>query len=64
MDSGLDALMLTLVTRTIVGSLACVAFTTVLHVVFVDAESFIDFGTKSFIVVDPITMLVQKRIQG
>ncbi len=36
-------------------------FATVLHVIFVDGQGFVDFGTEGIIIVNPITMSVSSK---
>jgi hypothetical protein len=61
---GLNTLRLSLIARAFLAIWTSSAFTTILHVVLVDTESFVDFGTKGVIVVDPIIMSVRQRYCG
>jgi hypothetical protein len=58
---GLNGLGLSLSSRHFLAVRTSVAFTTILHVVLVDTESFIHLGTKSFIIVDPVAMSAQPK---
>jgi hypothetical protein len=57
----LNTLRLSLIARAFLAIWTSSAFTTILHVVLVDTESFVDFGTEGVIVVDPIIMSVGQR---
>jgi hypothetical protein len=56
---GLNSVGLSFVSSYLVAIWTDVAFGTILHVIFVDTKSFVDFGTESIVVVNPGVPLVK-----
>lgn len=51
---GLNGFGLTFVSRCLLAIWTGVAFATILHVILVDVKGFVDFGTESVVIIDPV----------